>query len=216
MGRSWYSFRDEANNLRTVSIFRLKKWGYLKRGFFSKQGNLTWTNNFTDEKSDMGINVSTVDYNSYVIFEYTVNNWKRICERFNLLPTKCSFGGIRYWFECSNIKDGRKCGRRVGMLYIGDQGILACRHCHNLTYSSRKTSGRDKAFGSIFPAADVNEAHEAVKREFYAGKPTQKYLQYLRKAHRFRTAYGGQLSVIGAMVDRISKRKKRRTYGEKN
>ena len=51
---------------------------------------------------------------------------------YELLTTRCYFGGLRYWFKC-------QCGRRVAKLYMPpDSNIFRCRSCHNLTFNSRK------------------------------------------------------------------------------
>ena len=56
-------------------------------------------------------------------------------QRVSLTSTPCHFGGVRYWFLCS------QCGRRVGKLYIpaGSQSLVwRCRHCLHLTYEQRR------------------------------------------------------------------------------
>jgi hypothetical protein len=50
--------------------------------------------------------------------------------------TRPHFGGVRWWFSCP------QCGERRKMLYIPlDQWEIACRLCHNLTYTSSQTAG---------------------------------------------------------------------------
>jgi hypothetical protein len=73
-------------------------------------------------------------------------------------------------------KSGVYCGKRVGTLYK-DGDLFACRHCYNLTYSSRNQSGKYRGFVSI---PDVEEAGKEVKRMYYRGKPTRKYRRYMR------------------------------------
>jgi len=57
-----------------------------------------------------------------------------------LTTTPCHFGGIRYWFRCPLLKpDGTPCNRRVAKLYLPPfQSHFGCRHCHDLTYTSRQ------------------------------------------------------------------------------
>jgi hypothetical protein len=49
--------------------------------------------------------------------------------------SSCNYGEKRPWFICP----GKGCGRRVAKLYLVGKYFL-CRHCHNLTYSSRRQS----------------------------------------------------------------------------
>ena len=54
--------------------------------------------------------------------------------------TRPRFGGIRYWLKCPLERNGTRCGRRVGRLYLPPgQIILACRTCADLTYASSRT-----------------------------------------------------------------------------
>ena len=46
--------------------------------------------------------------------------------------TPCNFGGRRAWWICP------VCGRRVAILWGGRR--YACRHCHDLAYSSTRTA----------------------------------------------------------------------------
>jgi hypothetical protein len=54
-----------------------------------------------------------------------------------LATTRPRFGGLRWWFICPLVVNGRACGRRVGKLYLPPGGrYFGCRHCHELTYRS--------------------------------------------------------------------------------
>lgn len=55
----------------------------------------------------------------------------------SLATTSCNFGGVRYWFICSD------CSRRVAKLYrVG--GRYACRQCHGLAYRSQHENYYDR------------------------------------------------------------------------
>ena len=53
--------------------------------------------------------------------------------------TPCRFGGERPWFICP----AKGCHRRVAILYSGN--IYACRHCHQLAYTSQRQTDYDRA-----------------------------------------------------------------------
>jgi hypothetical protein len=57
--------------------------------------------------------------------------------RVGLTTTRPRFGGLRWWFVCPLVVNGRSCGRRVGKLYLPPRGrYFGCRHCYDLTYTS--------------------------------------------------------------------------------
>lgn len=57
--------------------------------------------------------------------------------RVRLVTTRPQFGGLRWWFICPRVVNGRPCGRRVGKLYLPPEARhFGCRHCHKLTYRS--------------------------------------------------------------------------------
>ena len=128
----------------TLSIFRLKEWGYLC-GY--RSGTIQWKNASGEETDSVGIavSVSREDYGGdYVRVFYTWTN--RVTEektdldyKIHLETTPCKFGGVRFWFVCPLWRDGQYCGRRVGKLYLpGTATYFGCRHCYNLTYQSCK------------------------------------------------------------------------------
>ncbi len=117
----------------------------------------------------------------YVRFYYfqthvTTGEKKKFDYEIPLTKTPCPFGGYRYWFVCPMTRDGANCGRRVGVLYL-DDAYFACRHCHDLTYSSRIRNRRGTSGAMVgFLESDMRarELQQHIKRVLYAGKPTKK------------------------------------------
>jgi len=71
-----------------------------------------------------------------------------------LTTTRPRFGGLRWWFLCPLLSDGRPCGRRVGKLYLPPRGrYFGCRQCHNLTYKSCQEHDKRVDFLRKNPAA---------------------------------------------------------------
>lgn len=102
----------------------------------------------------------------YVIFKYFWGGEEIVAKLF-LNSTQCNFGGLRHWFECV-------CGRCVGVLFMVN-GSFACRHCHDLTYTSRKISSRDKLDPSYQDYLEIlaSKIRSKTSRYFYNNKPTK-------------------------------------------
>jgi hypothetical protein len=177
MGRWSYSNKTEADYLKKVEIWWLKKYGYLN-GW--KSGGIKW-NSGAGNESSIGFIVSTGDgeNDNYIRFQYTQTENNGEKKEFNyevkLTTTPCNYGGARYWFICPLVVNGQRCGRCVGVLYKGGD-YFGCRHCYDLTYSSKKHNRKYKNY-SLFHALDLMTKSELIqrkmKRGFYAGKPTK-------------------------------------------
>lgn len=187
MGRWSYSNKSEADSLKKVEIWWLKKYGYLD-GW--KSGSLVWTSGWDGSKSSIGITVSTYHEENYVRFYYTQTDRqdgtkKEFDYKVQLTTSPCNYGSRRYWFTCPLTKSGKYCGRRVGVLYK-DGDYFGCRHCYDLTYSSKKENRGYKMY-YLFRIMDVEtkieKLREKMKRSFYAGKPTKKFSRLLRMRH---------------------------------
>ena len=88
------------------------------------------------------------------------------------------------WFVCS-------CGKRVAVLYKQySADTFACRHCYSLTYESRNLSGRFKAIGKPPTVFELEALRQSVKRFFYRGEMTKRFIKYSNKLERFETYNG--------------------------
>jgi len=175
MGRRSYSTREEADLVKKVEIWWLKKYGYLD-GW--KSGGMEWKHGWNG--GSIGIIGSTIDNDKYIRFQYNQTNWdgekKTFDYKVELTTTPCNYGGVRYWFICPLSKNKVYCGRRIGVLYKNGD-YFGCRHCHDLTYCSQKMN-RNNKFSSLFNVVYVEkkilELKEKIKRPYYAGRPTKK------------------------------------------
>lgn len=205
--------KTETGQCLRLSIFNLAKHEYFRGCRSYRETMLSWTNSFTGEESSIGAGISMITGNEFVILYYTAtleNGERRKVEsKFPLATTFCTFGGRRYWFACSHRKDGKPCGRRVGVLYMKGYEF-ACRHCHNLTYESRKLSGRYKVAGDIISLPDLQRVEDAVKRKYYNGRITRKYERYLRMNAKARHVLAMRLCVALEMSEERESRKLRR------
>lgn len=91
-----------------------------------------------------------------------------------LTQTPCYFGGYRWWLLCPG------CNRRVRKLYLIKQ--YSCRHCHNLTYRSRKRNKRSPTY-PVIQELNKQDQLEKLLAHFrtttYAGQPTKRYLKIM-------------------------------------
>ncbi|MBA7519383.1 hypothetical protein ES705_11461 [subsurface metagenome] len=178
MGRYYYSKKDTVNSYKSISIKFLKQHkqlvGYCSAGIsWTRGGEKTGSVSYYVDIMNPG--------DEHIRFKYTTTiraTGEKIDQDYKvrLGPTKCNYGGQRWWFICKN------CQRRVGVLYLGDSGF-ACRHCYNLTYESRNESRRG-FFGAIETMFKAEKIREGMKRRFYNGKPTRKMIRYMALRER--------------------------------
>lgn len=183
MGRWSYSYKTEADGVKKIETSFLKKHDYFD-GW--RSGTITWTSEGWGEenKSSGGIEVSTLEGENYMRIHYTqtdrdTQEKKDFDYKIPLTTTPCRYGGKRYWFICSMSKSGVYCGKRVGTLYK-DGDYFACRHCYDLTYSSKKTNRRYKYFPlfNVISLEDkIEKLHSQIKHRYYRGQPTKKQRQ---------------------------------------
>lgn len=183
MGRHSYSYRQKADPLLKISVYWLKNNGYfLKDSLISK--GIKWTSGWIEKESSINLDSCLFENQKYIRLRYTQTDSEGNSQKFDykvsLTTTPCHFGGIRYWFVCPLSVNGRYCGRRVGVLYKGN-GYFGCRHCFSLTYEARNQSGYFKTTGKVISIPELEKLRSEIKREYYAGKPTRRYLSYLRK-----------------------------------
>lgn len=200
--------KTEVEDVKKIEASFLRKHGYFK-GW--RNGTITWTSGWSGDKSSVGVEVSTLDGEDYLRIHYTQTEWrtgekKDFDYKIPLTTTPCVYGGQRYWFICPWYKNGVYCGRRVAKLYK-DGDYFACRHCYNLTYESRKLSGVAKSFGRIISIPEVEKAREEVRRMYYKGKPTKKYLRYLKLEEQSEMAFYGMAMHLTGRAERIRNRK---------
>lgn len=179
--------KAKAEQSNGLSIFWFKKQGYLHKDYSYRSGVITWTYGYSENKSSIGFainrdNWGNADERAYVKLNYTrTNSWsgeKSVMDyKIELATTPCRYGGKRYWFVCPLSKNGRYCGRRVGVIYsIGKW--FGCRHCGEIAYQAQFEGGRFR-IGSVCEP-DVDKAWKEIKRQYYNGEPTRRYKRYLR------------------------------------
>jgi len=143
----WYRFgkKDAAEDLLSIDVRAWRREGLLRPGV---SFTTTWSH-YRDESS-IGVRVlgypvaggGNTDYTRAVELSYSWGPKGRkedVCYRVALSWSACNFGGSRPWFICPGVVNGVHCARRVALLYLS-QRLFLCRHCHGLTYASRRES----------------------------------------------------------------------------
>ena len=167
----------EADYCKKIEIWWLLRDIKEKGGY--KYSTISWGDN--GSQGSISAQVSICNEEKYVQFIYTQTD-RSTGEKqdFNykvpIIETPCHFGKTRHWFQCSLYKDGQYCGRRVGVLYKNGDWF-GCRHCYDLTYSSRKENRKYRyypLFRILELEAKLDKEYKKSKRYTYRGKPTKK------------------------------------------
>ena len=137
------SKKQTVQDCRTLDANRWMREGGLAPGIH-RSGRWNWLNSATGERvSSIGYEVCTLDTaDLWLRLHYTFTaSGENIDYRIRLTTTRPRFGGLRWWFVCPLIVNGRRCNRRVGKLHLPPSGrYFGCRHCHDLTYTSCQES----------------------------------------------------------------------------
>lgn len=179
--------KQKAEWTNSLSIFWLKKHGYLDRNLSYRSGGIEWTSGFSDNKSSIGFSVirehwGTPQETTYMKLQYTyTNSWtgEKESVRYTvpLTTSACNYGRVRYWFVCPLTKNGRYCGKRVGVLY-GAGKYFGCRYCGDIAYAAQRKGG--KLRGSSVNMPDIERLENEIQRHYYNGKPTRKHARLMK------------------------------------
>lgn len=178
--------KNQAEWSNRLSVFFLKKHGYLDRNFSYKAGSISWSYG-GEPKSNISFYVGRNDWGTpeettHINLQYThTDSWSgeksNMDCRVNLTTTPCNYGGVRYWFICPLTKNGIYCGRRVGVIYsIGKW--FGCRKCGNIAYASQMKGGKFR--GSNVTAPDIEKLEGEIRRYYYKGEPTRKHKRLIK------------------------------------
>lgn len=198
-----------AEQSNALSIFWLKKHGFLNKDYSLMSGNIQWIYGISEHKNSIDFyvkreNWGTPEEETYIELRYTyTDHWSGEKESMNyqirLTTTPCNFGGKRYWFICPLTKNGQYCGRRVGVLYnVGK--YFGCRHCGEIAYYAQMKGGKFR--GSSVTAPDIERLEREIKRYYYRGRPTRKYRRLIRMNEKLNNDF----LILGASAAGLDKR----------
>ena len=203
----------------TEDVKKIKSSFLRKHQYFCgiKSGTITWTRSgygARGDKSSVGIVVSTLGDEKYIQITYTqTDNYSGEKKDFDykipLITTGCNFGGVRYWFKCTLSRNGVYCGRRVGVLFK-DGDWFGCRHCYRLAYPSQNLSGMAKYFGRFLSDNELEAIRVEIKGTHYRGKPTKRYLRYLRESNQAEESFAGMIMYFHGKTEKVLNANKRK------
>jgi hypothetical protein len=197
---SAYMSKQEADWIPKISVYGMFK-GY--KGRYVKTLDISFGPNGCMGSIGMEIYLLK-NISHYVRFFYSLDtsgDKQYFDYKVEILETSCALGGNRYWFKCPAIFNNVVCERRVGVLYLMD-GIFACRHCHNLTYSSQNISGKYKSFGRIISQPEIDTLRDEIKHPYYRKQITKKLKKLILKAQKQRIIFEGHINILKQKVDR--------------
>ena len=134
---NWYSKRWTAEDCLRLSIFDLRRL-FGAPVFVQQMPTATWilwTRRDGSISSSVSCGLVWIP-TPLLTLRYTPRGAaQEITNTVELQATPCNYGGERWWFTCPT------CKRRVGVLFYRRAVLIhgaewACRHCHNLTYTS--------------------------------------------------------------------------------
>lgn len=135
-GRHWrYDAKETTEDRRKIDV---RNWH--KRSLLVAATSFSWQwTRDGQQTSAIHVHVQA----DHIILDYRRQNsygdWNAMRYSVPLNWTPCRFGGERPWFICP----AKGCQRRVAILYSGS--IYACRHCHQLAYTSQRETDYDRA-----------------------------------------------------------------------
>lgn len=186
--------------MKTIEISWLYKHDYLPLGKLggSTKGSIEWADKWSSKKSSIGFYIFISEDKMHFQLVYCLidkyGTREELDYKISFTATRCNYGGRRYWFLCPLVFNEKWCGRRVGVLYMGDK-YFGCRHCRNISYS-RNENRRHKLqwIAKLWQAEEENEVLEnaiLTKRRWYDGRPTKTLRKLLMVKKKL---YGNNLS----------------------
>ena len=169
------------NELLQFSTKGLKALKYFD-GLSYKGGVLNWKQN-GEATASISIKVNTLSDNPFIELDYKAND-KPMNYKINLVSIPSNLGeGIIWYFICPNT--GRKCRK----LYLADGYFVSRFAFTNAMYEKQAESHKwrhwHKTIGKLCGTDELFEQLEASYfKNFYAGKPTKRYLKIMKRINQ--------------------------------
>ena len=155
------------DELKTVSITDLKRWGYLQPGY--RSGSLSWSFRGTPTGT-AGITGCILPGNNYIELAYTCNHEQEYRYRVQLVATKTNLGiGQRWYFICPRT------WKRCTNLHLGNGYFQHRSGIPGAMYDSQTKSGFYRRLAKFH--RDHDRQFTPYMKTHYRGKPTKRYLR---------------------------------------
>ena len=138
-GRPSGSGRSKAEECRSLDVNRLHREGCLRPGW---AGNWQWTRD-GERAAWIGLRAELDQLRLIYRVRVGGGDWQDVAENVRIVRVACRYGGMRPYFECPGVVNGRVCGRRIAKLY-GHGRYFLCRHCYRLVYASQSEGELDR------------------------------------------------------------------------
>lgn len=172
------------DDLKTVSIADLKRFGYLRAGY--RAGTLKWTWQ-GEPTGEIGITVSLSEEERRGFFQlsYIYNREHSFRYSLNMVALPTNLGvGLRWFFICGRT------GRRCTKLHLANGYFQHRSGIPGALYESQTRSGLYRRLNRFFRAHD--QIFTPYLKSHYRGKWTKRYLRYYH-AHMQCTAWSEHL-----------------------
>lgn len=162
---------------KTVSITKLKEWGYLNNGI--KSGVITWSIS-GEVTSTIGIKSNITEYKKYITLDYKQDG-EIINYNVNIISIPSNLGkGQVLYFVCPNT------GKHCRKLFHCSKYFLHREAFNYLYYEKQIESKKSRYLVSIFDKVFIKDEvyEEQYKKHFkthYNGKLTKRYKKILDK-----------------------------------
>lgn len=173
-----HTFPTLFDDVLSISITSLKKWGYLEPNQ-NKSGTITWSRN-GNKTGSVSIRVVTCKDSATLILDYLFRD-APVCYSVKLISMPSNLGkGIVWYFECPHTK--KRCRKlySVGERFLHRLAFIGCMY-EKQTYSKNMRE-MGKAFEKYF---SVDNAYEKIYskhfKKYYKGKATKKFFKLKRK-----------------------------------
>lgn len=172
------TFPTVYDECKTLSITKFKEWGYLEFNNI-KSGTVHWSRN-GERYASIGVMVSTFAERAYLELDYKCNGVP-VKYKVYLVSVPSNVGKGRVWyFQCPNT------GKRCRILYMVNTYFLHREAFKGAMYEkqtySKKARQQFQLWGRLFDTGKIYEQmYSKHFKKTYAGKPTKRYLQLLKR-----------------------------------
>jgi len=168
------------DDVLTVSISKLNKWGYLKPGQ-RQRATITWSRN-ENKVAAISININTQCQSPYIELDYTTNDVP-VKYAVQLVSVPSNIGrGVVWFFICPHT--GKRCRKlyKIGEKFLHREAFRGCFYEKQL--KSKHWRALDSSlWGRQFLIDDIYE--QVYSKHFkitYSGRPTKRFLKLLKQA----------------------------------